>query len=82
MTCSIDRSGVFSVISFGAEREIIGWCESPMPGSRFVVPDYVKTEVLAMVVFVVGKVIEQHAAIHLLHVFAVLGYVARERKKI
>ncbi len=35
-----------------------------------------------MIIFVVDKIIEQHAAIHLLHIFTTLCNIAREREKI
>lgn len=35
-----------------------------------------------MIVFVVGEIIEQHTAIHLLHIFTVLSQVAGKGKKI
>ena len=82
MAFAIDGCCMFSIVSFGAEREVVGRCQPPMPGSGVGISDYIETEILAMIILVVGKIVEQHAAIHLLNIFTALCDVARECEKI
>jgi len=73
---------MFAVIPLCAECEIICRGKPPTPCPGIGVFYYIKAEILAMVVLVVGEVIKQHPAVHLLHIIAALGYIASEREKI
>jgi len=54
MTCAIDESYVFSVISFGVSREVVCRCKPLMPGFCIGVLDHIiKTEFFAMIILIV-----------------------------
>lgn len=43
---------------------------------------YHETEVFAVIILVVGKIVENHATVHLFHVVGILGKVAGQGKEI
>ena len=78
MPGTVDGSSVFSIIALSAKGKVVCRSKSPPPCLQIIVPDNIETEILAMVIFVISEVIEQHSAIHLLDIFTTLGYVARQ----
>ena len=82
MPCAVDGCGMLSIISFCAECKVICGGKSPTPFIAARVSDNVETEILAVVIFIVGKVIEKHPPVHLLHIHSVLGKKACKREKV
>ena len=77
----IDRSGMLAVITFRTEREVVGWRKMPTPLAGAVFLDKV-AEVLAMVVLIVGQVIENHSAVHFFHGLRILREIAGQCQKV
>ena len=81
MSGAVDRRGMLAVITLCAEGQVIGGCKSPCPLPVGTMRDN-EAEILAMVIFVVGQVIEYHAPIHLFNIFGILSEPAGEREQI
>ncbi len=71
MACSIYRCRVLAVVALCAQGKIVGGGKSPLPGIAGSAGYNIETEVLAMVILVVGEIVENHPTIHLLHIIAV-----------
>ena len=78
---AVDGGGVFAVVAFGAERQVICGGKSPLPAASGRFPD-VEAEILAVVVLVVGQVVEYHSAIHFLDIRLALGYEACQGEEV
>lgn len=63
-TCIVDRCCVLSVVSFRTMCQVVSRGEMPLPFIVGVLA-YEKTEVLAVVIFVLCKIVENHATVHL-----------------
>ena len=78
MPRTIDGCSVFTVIAFSTKGEVVGRGKMPLPAT--ITSSDQETEILAVIVFVVGQVIEHHATVHFLNVMGILRQVTRQRK--
>ena len=72
LAVSVDRSGVFTVITFGYGGQLVGRCEMPMAFAAD------EAEVLGVVVFVVGEHVEGHQSKHGFYLLGVLSQKTSE----
>ena len=61
-------------LSFSAKRKIVSWSQMPLPAIATLCDE--ETEILTVVIFVVGEIVEYHAAVHFLYFLCVLCKVA------
>ena len=55
MPGAVDGSSVFSVVAFCAKGKIVCRSKSPPPSLQIIIHDNVETEILAMIIFIIGK---------------------------
>lgn len=81
MSRIVYRSSVFAIISLCAMSKVVCGSQMPLPFVFLVFVNY-KAEILAMIVFVFGNIIEHHSTIHLFHILIILCEIARHCQKI
>ena len=69
-SCAVDRCGMLAVVSLRAQRQVVGRCEVPAIAALATLDE--EAEVLAMVILVVGEIVEHHASEHFLHIAWIL----------
>lgn len=77
----IDRCGMLAVVAFSAKCQVVCRCQMPYVFAIGIFA-YKKTEILAMVIFIISKVIEHHSAVHLLYILRTLREITRQCKQI
>ena len=81
MACAVNRGGVFAIIALCVERQVIGGCKVPTP-FPWAIFAHEKAKILAVVVFVVGQVVEYHSAKHFFDVFWILRQISGQSKQV